>query len=510
MADRDSAGLRRPSTGELRALAGELGLELSARELAVYETLAGGALAAYAALDATPDALPAPPAGERRWTRPTPKENPLNAWSVRTSIRERDSGPLAGCRVALKDNVMLAGVPMLNGSSLFEDFVPEVDATVVTRLLAAGAEIAGKAHCENLCLSAGSHTNPSGPVRNPHRADRTSGGSSSGSAALVAAGEVDLAVGGDQGGSIRLPAAYCGVVGLKPTWGLVPYSGIAPIEPLLDHVGPITASVRDNARMLEVMAGPDGIDGRQSGVPAQAWTERLGEGAAGLRIGVLTEGFGQLDSDPEVDAKVRAAATRLEKLGAHLEEVSVPEHRTAGLLTLPLTVEGMFHTVLEGDGLGGGRDDLYPPRFLAAARRWRERADTLSPTVKVLALVAAWVSREHGRRFYGKAVQQARRLRAAYDRALAETDLLLMPTVPTTAPPLPPADAGIEESFRASSAGVANTQPFDASHHPALSLPCGLVDGLPVGLMLVGRHHAEGTLYRAAAAFEQSADWRSL
>src|SRR5262249_54440843 len=146
-------------------------------------------------------------------------------------------------------------------------------------------------------------------------------------AALVAAGAVEMAIGGDQGGSIRVPSAFCGTVGMKPTWGLVPYTGICPIEPTVDHVGPITANVRDNARMLEVIAGPDGIDPRQSGAPSQPWASQLEGGVSGLRIAVVREGFGHGHSQPEVDAKVRAAAARFEKLGAHVEDVSIPEHR---------------------------------------------------------------------------------------------------------------------------------------------------------------------------------------
>ena len=172
--------------------------------------------------------------------------------------------PLAGRRVAIKDNVAVAGVPMTNGSKTVEGYVPRQDATVVTRLLAAGATIAGKATCEELCFDGGSHTSHTGPVRNPWNRAKSTGGSSSGSAALVAAGEVDMAIGGDQAGSIRIPSAFCGTVGHKPTHGLVPYTGAFPIENTIDHLGPITRTVRDAALMLGVLAGP----GRPRPAPA--------------------------------------------------------------------------------------------------------------------------------------------------------------------------------------------------------------------------------------------------
>jgi len=501
--------LEAPSREELAELARELGFHFPPEDLEVYHRLLAGTVGMLGALERAPSALPPAPEG-RTWWRPAPEENPHNAWAVRCEIRTRDDGPLAGLRFAAKDNVMVAGLPLQNGSAILEGYVAEVDATVVTRLLDAGAALTGKAQCEDLCLSGGSHTNVSGFVHNPLRRGHSAGGSSSGSGALVAAGEVELAIGGDQGGSIRIPAALCGVVGMKPTWGLVPYTGIAPIEPALDHTGPITANVRDNARMLAVMAGPDGIDTRQSGVPAADYPAALEEGMAGLRVALLAEGFTVPGMQPGVAAGVRAAAERLAKLGATVEEVSVPEHREAALLTFPLLVEGVWRTVLDGGGQGTGRPDLYVPGFGERMARWREHADRMSPLAVILALTGAWTQRHAGARYYGLAANQARRMRAAYDRALARADLLLLPTSPMVAPPLPGPDATLEEKFLRASEVTANTMAFDATHHPAISLPCARSDGLPVGLMLVGRHHDEATLYRAAHAFEQSVDWRTL
>ena len=218
----------------------------------------------------------------------------------------------------------IAGVPMMNGASTLEGYVPDVDATIVTRILDAGGTILGKAVCEYFCFSGGSHTSASGPVHNPHRHGCSAGGSSSGSAALVAAGEVDMAIGGDQGGSIRIPSSFCGIYGMKPTHGLVPYTGIMPIELTIDHTGPMSATVADNALLLEVLAGPDGLDPRQHGVAADHYTSALGQGAAGLRIAVVPEGFGHGNSEPEVDAMVRQAADAFRNLGATVDEVSIP------------------------------------------------------------------------------------------------------------------------------------------------------------------------------------------
>ncbi len=223
-----------------------------------------------------PQALPPVKYPRTPGYRPTGEENRLGAWYVKTTIEGAAEGKLKGKRVAIKDNVCIAGVPMMNGASTLEGYVPDIDATIVTRILDAGGTILGKSVCEYFCFSGGSHTSSSGPVHNPRRQGYSAGGSSSGSAALIAAGEVDLAIGGDQGGSIRIPAAYCGIYGMKPTHGLVPYTGVMPIELTIDHTGPMSATVADNALMLEVLAGPDGLDPRQHGVEAERYTEALG------------------------------------------------------------------------------------------------------------------------------------------------------------------------------------------------------------------------------------------
>ena len=263
--------------------------------------------AAYAALDAVPDEKPAVKYPRDGGRRPRADENKLGAWYVKTSIKGKPAGKLAGRRVALKDNVCLAGVPMMVGAGFLEGSVPDIDATIVTRILDEGGEIAGKAVCEYYCVSGGSHTSSTGPVQNPRKHGFTTGGSSSGSAALVAAGEVPMAIGGDQAGSIRIPASYCGIVGMKPTFGLVPYTGIGPLEITLDTAGPMTANVADNALLLEVIAGPDGLDSRQHQVPrVDKYTEALKQGVKGLRIGVLKEGFGH----PQFRARRRRQGAR--------------------------------------------------------------------------------------------------------------------------------------------------------------------------------------------------------
>src|SRR5919206_4558419 len=275
-----------PTVEQLRKIAGEYSFHFDEAELESFRELIEVVINdSYQQIDQLAEVEP-PPVKYPRSSgyRPGPEENPLNAWYWKCSIKGADSGPLAGKRIAIKDNTCVAGIPMMNGCAAVEGYVPEFDATVVTRILDAGGEIVGKAVCEDLCFSGGSHTSDTGPVLNPHDPTRSAGGSSSGSAALVAAGECDMAIGGDQGGSIRIPSSYSGAVGLKPTYGLVPYTGVFPIELTLDHVGPIAQSTADCALLLEVIAGPDGLDPRQAaGGRTEPYTQALTGDAKRLR-----------------------------------------------------------------------------------------------------------------------------------------------------------------------------------------------------------------------------------
>ena len=442
--------------------------------------------------------------------RPKPEDNKYGAWYVKTTIESAPSGKLKGKTVAVKDNVLVAGVPMMNGAATLEGYVPDIDATVVQRILDAGGTIVGKAHCENFCLSGGSHTCAAGPVHNSHMMGYSAGGSSSGSAVLVSLGEVDMALGGDQGGSIRMPSSFCGIYGMKPTHGLVPYTGIMPIEIYVDHTGPMTATVSDNALLLEVLAGPDGYDSRQINVKTHPYTKALQGDIKGMKIGLVTEGFQQPNAEAAVNAKVKAAAKKLEALGATVGEVSIPMHLAAGAIWMPIGTEGLTQTMMWGDGYGVSRPDLYVTSLMDFHRQWRHRANEMSETTKLFTLFGTYIRRYYGSRYYGKAMNICRLLTAAYDRALGEYDLLMMPTTPIKATKLPAPGAPREEYVERALDMISNTAPFDITHHPAMAVPCGMADGLPVSLMLVGKHFDEPAIYKAAFAFEQAGDWKKM
>jgi amidase len=501
--------VKAPTPAQLEALAADLGFDMSEADLATFGELMRPSIEAYNAVDRMAQELPPVTYPRMPGHRPSGEENRYGAWYVKTTIEGAPGGRLEGKRVAIKDNVCVAGVPMMNGASTLEGYVPDVDATIVTRILDAGGTILGKAVCEYFCFSGGSHTSASGPVHNPHRHGYSAGGSSSGSAALVAAGEVELAIGGDQGGSIRIPASFCGIYGMKATHGLVPYTGVMPIELTIDHTGPMTATVADNALLLEVLAGPDGLDPRQQGVPADDYTSALGRGAAGLRIAVVPEGFGHGNSEPEVDAKVRQAADAFRSLGATVDEVSIPLHKMGQAIWLPVAAEGATMQMMLGNGYGFNWKGLYVTSLLDFHAGWRNRADELSDSLKLTMLLGYHMISNYRGHYYAKAQNLARQLGAAYDQVLADYDLLLMPTLPIKATELPDDNAPIGEIVARALEMIANTSPFDVTGHPAMSLPCGKVDGLPVGVMLIGRHYAEKTIYQAAHAYEQQVDWQA-
>lgn len=494
----------RPDAAGVRAAGVELGLALSAEDSASFLGLMGGLFDAYDLVDEMEGPLSEVKYDRSRGVRPDPEDNPFNAWVVKTEIKGAPTGKLSGKTVAIKDNVNVAGVTMENGATILQGYVPETDATIVTRLLDAGADIHGKAVCEYYCASGGSHTSASGPVENPVVPGHNAGGSSSGSAALVAAGIVDMATGGDQGGSIRIPAAFCGVVGMKPTHGLVPYTGIFPVELTLDHAGPITRTVADNALMLEVMAGPDGLDPRQTGAPTQAYAEGVGIPTRGLKVGVVSEGFGHPGGEAEVDARIREVADRLGTQGAEVEEVSMPLHAAGAAIWTPIFLEGATELMIRQNAYGTNMKGVFLESLLDKQSHWKSRANEMSDTLKLGLLMGHYMSSRHNGRYYGKAQNLNRLLTAAYDDLLSKFDVLLMPTTPMATTPLPGPGASRETIVERAFAMIPNTAPSCATGHPSISVPGGTTkDGRPIGAMFIGRKLEEKTLYRAATAVEQ-------
>lgn len=517
-------GVELPSIRQILEIAGDFGIEMSEAEAASYRALLKGLMGSYRRVDELTEFTPPVKHPRDPGYRPTPEENPYNAWYWKTNIKYTDTGPLAGMKVGVKDTMCVAGVPMMNGSRILDGFIPDIDATVVTRLLNAGAAIVGKTNCDDLSCAGSGHTCALGPVRNFHKPTHSPAGSSNGSAVALAAGDIDMALGGDQAGSIRLPAAWTGVVGLKPTYGLVPCTGCMGIEMTLDHVGPMANSVENVARMLSVLAGPDPLDPRQRGVLpsdfSMDYTKALGKGVKNLKIAVVKEGFGQPErkdvglpaSDEVVDRKVKAAVKELEKLGASATEVTVPMHLDDGLhIWTAIYMEGATEGLIKGNTAGYGWQGYYNTRLIQNfARGFRSRPNDLGICLKTILLCGEYIRRYYPGVYYAKGQNLRASLRKAYDDVLASYDILVMPTIPFLATEIPPVDCSIEDFMFYAWNNVANTIPANVTGHPAINVPCGMEDNLPIGMMLVGKHLDELTVLQVADAFEKVGDWKTM
>ncbi|KAI0517468.1 putative amidase [Xylaria bambusicola] len=513
------SGPNRVVGDDLKPILKKAGLDLSESLVEDYSTL----LTSFeAAIDSLPDDRKVQPRPDLdKYPRKdihVPEDNESGAWATKVTARctSPQSNLLEGRTVALKDNIALAGVRCTNGTAMVE-WVPEVDATVATRIMDAGATITGKASCENACMEGISCTSVTGPVHNPYAKGYSAAGSSSGSGRLVATGAVDLALGCDQGGSIRMPASACGIVGLKPTWGLVPYTGILSLDATLDHVGPMAKTVRDCALLLEAIAGPDGWDDRQPPVELGGCQLKYVEdidGVArlpksnmldGMKIGMLMEGFEVPGHDKNVSACVRSAALKLSELGATVSSVSVPMH-AKGASTWMVSVPSLSpRAALLGER--HGRKDLYfPDRCeLVGDKLTQAQFDALGPGASYMYLAYLWAQERYGPKLHARCMNLLKAVGDAYDLALKDVDILITPTL--SCPPLMGMTTGL----------LANTSPLNSTGHPALSLPVGFSPAiedsnvkLPVGMQIIGRKFRDIDCLKVAAAWEATFDWKTL
>ncbi|XP_046329795.1 amidase-like isoform X2 [Haliotis rufescens] len=324
----------------------------------------------------------------------------------------------------------------------------------------------------------------------------------------VSKGLVDLAIGGDQGGSIRIPASWCGIVGLKPTYGLVPYTGAMSLETTLDHLGPMTRTVEDNALLLEVIAGYDGgRDPRQPvGLKVPPYSDQVNASISGKKIGVLKEGF-DVCTEPDVVEIVRRETDRLKEAGAEVEEVSLPIHRDGPAIWNAICLQGAYNCMVKGNGTGFFWKGFYPISMQEAAYRgFAARPHDMSVVMKTVSLISEYINRNYQNKFYAKGQNLNMMLTSEYDRVLEKYDVIVMPTLPYKASKLPGKDATPAELLKVSLSMIPNTSPFDCTGHPALSINAGFSDGLPVGMMIVGRHFDETTIYQVARAYEKIRD----
>jgi aspartyl-tRNA(Asn)/glutamyl-tRNA(Gln) amidotransferase subunit A len=445
------------------------------------------------------------------------EEGPILARAREIDRRRRSGepmGPLAGVPVAIKDVLCVAGEPTTCGSRMLRTFRPPYDATAIARLQAAGAVLFGKTNMDEFAMGSSTENSAYGPTRNPWDESRVPGGSSGGSAAAVAAGLAPLALGTDTGGSIRQPAALCGVVGLKPTYGRVSRYGLIAYASSLDQIGPFALEVADAALLLGAIAGRDPKDSTSVDEPIPNYLASLDTPPESLRVGVVKEYFGE-GLDPEVAAAVQEAVQVYQKAGATIREVSLPSTKygipayyivapaecSSNLARYDGTTYG--HRAEDFSPRCPGEDDMAPMvRMMMASR-----AEGFGAEVKRRIMLGTFaLSAGYADQYYNKALQVRRKIRGDFDAAFREVDVLLGPTSPTpafrigekTADPLAMYLSDIY-TITANLAGI-----------PGISIPCGFTkSNLPIGLQLLAAPFAEEKLLRTARVFERATDWHT-
>src|SRR5580692_5221361 len=400
---------------------------------------------------------------------------------------QHENSPLLGIPITLKDNIWTRGIRSTAGSKILRDFVPSEDSTVARKLSRAGAILLGKTNLNEFAYGITGGNAHYGPVHNPWALDRISGGSSSGSAVAIAAGLCAASIGTDTGGSIRVPSAFCGTVGLKPAFGRVSVFGTMPLSPSLDHVGPLARSVADAAILLGLIAGRDPLDTTSSRRPVEDFRGALGgKPLRKFRLGRPREHFWE-KLDPEVRRATEAAVRDMEKRGAIVREVSLPHLKESLDAATEISLAEALH-VHEAAG-------YFPSR---AADYGEEVGQRIATGAKVPA------------HRYLAGFDVRKRLLAEFGAAFESVDAIVAPTVPVPAPPIGAESVRIDgEEIGARPAIVGHCRPANFTGLPAISVPCGFTsEGLPVGLQFIGRAFEEASLLRIAHSYEQANDWR--
>lgn len=428
------------------------------------------------------------------------KENALAQAKEMEEVPFENRGPLYGLPIGVKDNIVTEGLETTCASKILEGFNPIYNATVVEKLKEAGMVTIGKLNMDEFAMGSANENSAIKPVHNPWNFAHVPGGSSGGSAAAVSAGEVPFSLGSDTGGSIRQPAAYCGVVGMKPTYGRVSRYGLVAFASSLDQIGPITRNVRDNALILEAIAGVDEHDSTSANVEVPHYVDQLTGDIKGLKVAVpkeyLAEGVNE-----GVRSAILASIEKLKELGATVDEVSLPHSKYALAAYYILSSSEASSNLSRFDGIRYGYraeasnlDELYT----------KTRAEGFGDEVKRRIMLGTYSLSAGTYDAYYKKAQQVRTLiKQDFDKVFEEYDVIVGPTAPTTAFKL---GENIDDPMTVYANDIL-TVPINLAGVPAISIPCGFDNGLPVGLQIIGKYFEEGTVYRVADAFERATDF---
>jgi len=417
---------------------------------------------------------------------------------------DKPRGLLFGLPAGIKDNIVTEGMKTTCASKFLANYEPIYDATVVARLKEAQAVAIGKLNMDEFAMGGSNENSAFHPVHNPWNLDHVPGGSSGGSAAAVAAGEVYFALGSDTGGSIRQPAAYCGVVGLKPTYGLVSRFGLVAFASSLDQIGPLTKNVEDAAWVLQAIAGHDAMDSTSAKVDIPDYISALTGDVKGLRIGVPREYLGE-GIDPAVRDAVQAALKQLESLGAVWEETSLPHTEYALAAYYLLASSEASSNLARYDGVRYGVRSANADNLMEVYTK--SRSEGFGPEVKRRIMLGTYaLSSGYYDAYYLKAQKVRTLIRRDFDQAFERYDVLISPTAPTPAFRL---GSQVNDPLTMYLNDIC-TIPVSLAGIPAISVPCGFAQGLPVGLQIMGRPFDESTVLRVAHAYEQSTEFHNM
>lgn len=434
----------------------------------------------------------------------TPDEAREMARQAQARLDAGEWNPLLGIPIAIKDNISTRGIRTTCASRILHNYIPPYDATVTARLKQAGAVIVGKANMDEFAMGSSTEYSAFHPTHNPWDLSRVPGGSSGGSAAAVAAHLAIAALGSDTGGSIRQPAAYCGVVGLKPTYGRVSRYGLVAYASSLDQIGPLTKTVADCALMMNVIAGKDPLDATSVDVPVPDYREALRAEVKGLRLGVPREFFAQ-GVQPEVAQTVRKAIDQLADAGAMVEETSIPMVEYGLPIYYILAPAECSSNLARYDGVRYGLRVGEELGHIGMMERTRA-AGFGDEVIQRIIIGTYALSAGYYDAYYLKAQKARTLLRQEFDRAMAQFDALLCPTAPTPAFKI----GELVSDPLAMKLMDVLTIPVNLTGLPALSVPCGFVDGLPVGLQIIGKPFDEMTILRIGYTYEQVAGLQAI
>lgn len=429
------------------------------------------------------------------------KEQALKQAEELEHVPAEDRGPLFGLPIGVKDNIVTEGLETTCSSKILEGFNPIYDATVVRKLKEAGMITIGKINMDEFAMGSSNENSAYQKTRNPWNLEHVPGGSSGGSAAAVAAGEVPFSLGSDTGGSIRQPAAFCGVVGMKPTYGRVSRFGLVAFASSLDQIGPITRNVEDNAKLLEVISGVDPMDSTSANVEVPNFSEAIGKPIKGLKIGVPKEYMGDGVSE-EVRESVRAALKVLEAQGAVWEEVSLPHSEYALATYYLLSSSEASSNLARFDGIRYGYRAEEATNLLELYKM--TRAQGFGDEVKRRIMLGTYsLSAGSYDAYYLKAQKVRTLIKQDFEKVFEEYDVIVGPTTPTPAFKI----GEIVDDPLTMYANDILTIPVNLAGVPGISIPCGFSNGLPLGLQIIGKHFDESTIYQVASAYESATDF---